>query len=351
MNPLAAGALLCAALPVLGFAAGRAHNRRKYKIRTPEGVQTAENFPLGGIGQYVRIRGWSRANPVLLVLHGGPGSTLGDAACRWQGALERHYTVVHWDQRGCGNTDFRAPGAEKPTLERLLSDLDQLVDHLRTAFGQERVLLMGHSWGTLLGALYAARHPEKTAAFLAVSPMLDFRVSERLSAQEAARRAREAGREGDARAIEEELTWLPSLRELDRENAGKLLRFRQRKEKYLPAQYGGQGLPARLLSPDFTAGDLRWMLRVDRLVANNRELYRALLSDGSGCPLCYKIPVIVAAGELDWTTPYILAADWFHRLSAPAKEFLSLAETGHLPFQERPEYFAEELLAALRRIT
>lgn len=351
MIPPAAGCLLCGVMPFLAFAAGRAYNRRKYKIRTPEGVQTAEYLPLGGTGQYVRIRGQSRANPVLLVLHGGPGSTLGDAACRWQGLLERYYTVAHWDQRGCGNTDFHDPGAEKPTLERLLSDLDQLTDHLCTAFGQERVLLMGHSWGTLLGGLYAARHPEKTAAFLAISPMLDFRASEILSAQEAARRAREVGREGDARAIEEEMKWLVPLRELDRANAGELLRFRQRKEKYLPPQYGGQGLFARLLSPDFTAGDLRWMLRADRLVANNRELYRALLSGGNNCPLCYDVPVIVAAGEWDWTTPHVLAADWFHRLSAPAKEFLSLAETGHLPFLERPERFAEELLAALRRIT
>ena len=96
----------------------------RYAIRTADGVQEAAYLPIGGIEQYIRVRGRSRANPVLLVLHGGPGSTLGATACRWQGALEAAFTVVHWDQRGSGNTYYRDPAAPPPTVERLLSDLD-----------------------------------------------------------------------------------------------------------------------------------------------------------------------------------------------------------------------------------
>ena len=114
----------------------------RYAIRTADGVQEAAYLPIGGIEQYIRVRGRSRANPVLLVLHGGPGSTLGATACRWQGALEAAFTVVHWDQRGSGNTYYRDPAAPPPTVERLLSDLDELVDALRAAKDDGEIALM-----------------------------------------------------------------------------------------------------------------------------------------------------------------------------------------------------------------
>ena len=120
-------------LPVSAAAAGRACQSGRYRITAPNGVQRAGYVPLGGIRQYVQVRSWDAAHPVLLVLHGGPGSTLGATACRWQGALEAAFTVVHWDQRGSGNTYYRDPAAPPPTVERLLSDLDELVDALRAA--------------------------------------------------------------------------------------------------------------------------------------------------------------------------------------------------------------------------
>ena len=175
----------------------------RYAIRTADGVQEAAYLPIGGIEQYIRVRGRSRANPVLLVLHGGPGSTLGATACRWQGALEAAFTVVHWDQRGSGNTYYRDPAAPPPTVERLLSDLDELVDALRARYGRDRLFLLGHSWGSLLGGLYALRRPEKLSAWLPVSQMVDFKRSEQVSAAEAIRRARGAGREEDAERLYE----------------------------------------------------------------------------------------------------------------------------------------------------
>ena len=118
-------------LPVSAAAAGRACQSGRYRITAPNGVQRAGYVPLGGIRQYVQVRSWDAAHPVLLVLHGGPGSPMSDWSYGWQAALERACTVVHWDQRGCGNTYYRNPGAEPPALELLLSDLDALIDCLR----------------------------------------------------------------------------------------------------------------------------------------------------------------------------------------------------------------------------
>ena len=249
----------------------------RYAIRTADGVQEAAYLPIGGIEQYIRVRGRSRANPVLLVLHGGPGSTLGATACRWQGALEAAFTVVHWDQRGSGNTYYRDPAAPPPTVERRLSDLDELVYALWARYGRDRLFLLGHSWGSLLGGLYALRRPEKLSAWLPVSQMVDFKRSEQVSAAEAIRRARGAGREEDAERLAQELEQVLALRRLDRAGAGALLRFRRRKERYLPPQYGGPSPLEGLAAPELTGNDLRWKLRFDRMLAANAALYEELL--------------------------------------------------------------------------
>ena len=300
----------------------------RYAIRTADGVQEAAYLPIGGIEQYIRVRGRSRANPVLLVLHGGPGSTLGATACRWQGALEAAFTVVHWDQRGSGNTYYRDPAAPPPTVERLLSDLDELVDALRARYGRDRLFLLGHSWGSLLGGLYALRRPEKLSAWLPVSQMVDFKRSEQVSAAEAIRRARGAGREEDAERLAQELEQVLALRRLDRAGAGALRRVRRRKERYLPPQYGGPSPLGGLAAPELTGNDLRWKLRFDRMLAANAALYEELLGGLSldGCPPRYGVPVILTAGERDWTTPYPLAAAYYDTLSAPCKVFLSLPD-------------------------
>ena len=189
----------------------------RYAIRTADGVQEAAYLPIGGIEQYIRVRGRSRANPVLLVLHGGPGSTLGATACRWQGALEAAFTVVHWDQRGSGNTYYRGPGRPAAHCGSGCSpDLDELVDALRARYGRDRLFLLGHSWGSLLGGLYALRRPEKLSAWLPVSQMVDFKRSEQVSAAEAIRRSPRGGREEDAERLAQELEQVLALRRLDR---------------------------------------------------------------------------------------------------------------------------------------
>ena len=141
-------------------------------------------------------------------------------------------------------------------------------------------------------------------------------------------------------------------RRLDRAGAGTLLRFRRRKERYLPPQYGGPSPLGGLAAPELTGNDLRWKLCFDRMLAANAALYEELLGGLSldGCPPRYGVPVILTAGERDWTTPYPLAAAYYDTLSAPCKVFLSLPDAGHLPFRERPEEWSHILLDALAQI-
>lgn len=215
------------------------------------------------------------------------------------------------------------------------------------------MVLLGHSWGTYLGALYAAAHPEKVSAYVGVSQMVDFRASERVSAREAVRRARAAGKTRDAQTILRELEQVLDRRTLDRPGAQALLRLRQHKERYLPEQYGSRMLRWRLTSPYLTPSVLRWMVSFDALVTSNQALYEALLDDRASLAercLRFEVPVLLVAGEHDWTTPHSTALAYFEALSAPRKKFLTIAGAGHLPFADQPEAFSAALLSFLSRL-
>lgn len=99
------------------------------------------------------VRGVDRRRPLLVVLQGGPGTSEGALFGHYDADLERHFVVVQWEQRGTGRSYHADIAPESMTVAQLLADLDQLVDALRQRFGQQRVVVLGHSWGTVLGTL------------------------------------------------------------------------------------------------------------------------------------------------------------------------------------------------------
>ena len=184
--------------------------------------------------------------------------------------------------------------------------------------------------------------------------MVDFRRSEQVSSWEAARLAEQAGRPRDAREIRRMLGQLMACRELDRSAAKGMLELRRLKERYLPEQYAGQSLSAYVVSPDSTLRDLRWTFCVGARLESYREVYRMLLSE-KGASLCgddlrYQVPVVFVSGNNDWTTPYPLALEYYRRITAPRKVFLTMEGVGHLPFLERSEEFSCRVQRALEAV-
>ncbi|WP_312640319.1 alpha/beta hydrolase [Hydrogenoanaerobacterium sp.] len=345
------GLLILFALTII---IGKIIGAQKYKIRSETGIQKAEYITIGGVEQYIQIRGQDIYNPVIIMLHGGPGNSMAYYSYGWQADLEQDYTIVHWDQRGCGNTYYRNKKVKKPTLDLLLSDLDELVEYICLEYEKETVIIMGHSWGTFLGGIYSGEHPEKVSAYIAISQMLNFKKSEQISAQEAVRLANAAGKTQDAQEISETLELIMAYQKLDKPEATELMKFRQLKEKYLPSQYGDKMVPLLLFSPYMTFNDLKWMLSFDKLIESNSELYEVLFSDGKlsmyDYNLQYEVPVIIIAGDCDWTTPYRMAFSYFNDISAPNKELITIENTGHIPFVDKPKYFSEALLKALSNV-
>lgn len=308
------------------------------RIVTPEGVDRLEAVRIGGIDQWVSIRGADRRNPVLLMLHGGPGYP--DLPLSWyfQRGWEEYFTVVQWDQRGAGKTyaaNDSAAIAPTLTIPRMVADAEEMVAWLRREFGRERIFVLGHSWGSFLGLTIAQRHPEWLHAYIGVGQAVDVPESERRGWRFAMARARAAG---DTQAVRE----LASIAPYAAPGRPITRAALELQRKYL-SRYGGavRGRPggahevaAMALAPEYTDADLAalWTgneVSEARLLAEvaNRDLTGVTQL---GCPL------LLFEGRDDYNVSSSVAAEWFARVRAPEKRLVWFERSAHRVMNEEP---------------
>jgi pimeloyl-ACP methyl ester carboxylesterase len=134
----------------------------------PGSVASLEHIALGGVPQWVLIRGRSAKNPVVLFLHGGPGMPAMYLAHAWQRPLEDEFVMVQWDRLGAGKSYFGEIPTRYLTVRRLLDDTYELANFLRGRFAQDRIILVGHSWGSYLGMLAVRERPDLFRAYVGV---------------------------------------------------------------------------------------------------------------------------------------------------------------------------------------
>ena len=283
---------------------------------------------------------------MLIWLHGGPGSSETPLLRRLNSALENHFTVIYWDQRLAGHTldPFEAPPA-RLTVGQMISDLEVLVDRARTRFHKSKVVLVGHSWGTMLGVIYTAQRPENVAAYVGIGQMADKPTAERLSYDYAINQARTRG---NAKA----------LRDLRRIGPPPYTGDHIFTERAWLQAFGGvsfkdMSLP-RLMWTGIRASEANWrdvyatneggklglkLLEPELLRTNLDHTYTA-----------FKAPVFVVAGRFDHVTDVGLARAYLERISAPKKDFLLFGRSGHSPHLEEPEQFDAWMIEAVRPI-
>lgn len=134
----------------------------------PDPIAALEPVAIGGMTQWLLIRGQDRTAPVILWLHGGPGAAQMPLAHATTRALERDFVLVHWDQRSAGKSNPRGFNPATMTLEQFLQDAHEVTRYLQARLGTGRILVLGHSWGTMLGARLVARWPEEYAGYIGV---------------------------------------------------------------------------------------------------------------------------------------------------------------------------------------
>ncbi|MCG8569259.1 MAG: alpha/beta hydrolase [Spirochaetes bacterium] len=162
-------------LTLFSLLAYRFYLKNSTKIETQNGISTLEEITLGDLKQWILIRGEDKNNPVLIFLHGGLGMPMGGMASSrsLDSELMKKYTIVHWDQRGAGKSYNRDIPASSMTFGRLVEDCNELIDYIRDKLNQDKVFLVGHSIGTIVGIKTVYKYPEKINAYVGVGQLIN----------------------------------------------------------------------------------------------------------------------------------------------------------------------------------
>ena len=329
---------LSTALPAHAAPDPRAVLAEVGRIVSDHGVDEAKAVEIGGIKQWITVRGRDRRNPILLVIHGGPAAP--ELPTRWlfEAPWTDYFTVVEWDQRGAGKTyRLNDPAAVAPTLgeERIVKDGEELVGWLRATYGKKKIFVIGHSWGTVVGLELARRIPGQIYAYIGAGQIISMREGEKVGYAWTLAQARKAG---DARAVAELESIAPYPEPDGSLPLAKINIERKWSVRFGALTHGRSSYDfwenAERLSPDYADADFKAIdagsaLTLPKLLP---ELARVDFSTMKQV----RCPVIIFAGRYDHTTPSEPVRRWFAALSAPYKHWVWFENSAHMLYAEEP---------------
>ena len=319
---------------------------RDLAIHTPRGVQEAMYVRLGGIDQWVQIRGDDRDNPVLLFVHGGPGSAISPFASLLK-PWERDFTVVIWDQRCAGKTYARGGVASCKglSLASVAKDGTDLSDILRRRLHKSRIVVLGHSWGTMVGLRMVHDRPDLYSAYVGTGQVVSIPEKEPVVWDRAMALLRGAHDEAGIRALQ--AIGRPPYRtsqDLIRER-NLSLRHDIPSERDLYSRFVRVGL----FAPGWSLWDIYQYLQAPQ---HAEDATYAATADYDARVLgpTFQIPIFVINGADDNVTPAALAQRYVAGIKAPHTEFIALPGAGHSAVLTEPEVFLRQLDERVRPI-
>jgi pimeloyl-ACP methyl ester carboxylesterase len=303
------------------------------------GIARLEEVELGGMNQWISIRGEDKTNPILLWLHGGPGLAQMPLAHYLDSELEKEYVVVHWDQRGAGKSNPLDFDESTMTEEQFLSDAYELVKYLQDSLGQEKIYLLGHSWGSKLGIELVNMYPEDFHAFISVTQIVNIEEGLDISYEWL---KNEIERNDDVRSLEK----------LEKIGEPPYNIKRYRDFANIMVSYGGNIDLSReelirigIQAPEYTF--LEYIQWLDGALRNAGPIW----STSDEHDIDYRdeitsvdVPIYFFAGRNDYTTPLVLIEDYFEKIQAPKKELIIFENSAHTPFLKESEKFYNEVI-------
>ncbi len=316
----------------------------------PGGINDLMAVEIGGIKQWISVRGNDPANPMLLFIHGGPGSPMMPESWTFQRPWEDFFTVVQWDQRGAGKTFSAAK--RKPdssmTIDEMQSDAEQLIDLLLQKYGKKKLFLLGHSWGSILGVRVAQHRPELLYAYIGVGQVVNMRRNEAVGYQMTLAAARAAGNKEAIRDLERMAPY-PSA-------DGSIPHLKTNIERKWDVALGGMlygqsdddESQRYALSPQYDGYDSRSAEIGES--ATVTILWPQLASVSFDDVTVFKCPVFIFGGSHDMTTPEPLAFDFYSRIQAPDKKYFKIDRASHYVFNEAPGEVLMDLVLYVRTV-
>jgi len=308
---------------------------------TAAAIQETRFVSLGGIEQWITIRGANRANPVLLIVHGGPGDAQSSLRSAYT-VYEKDFTIVQWDQRGAGKT-YAQNLTSPPEPERVELDGIELAQYLCNYLAKKKIIVLGHSWGSYLAVGMVQRRPELFVAYVGTGQVGSWRANIQVQFDFLLARARAAN---DRKRVEQ----LEEIGKPDPASAEKYFSWWSMRNPYMP--------------PD----DSKWFEELRRIVRSDPEFteeYMKTLGEGMkysgrttvGAMLTtelpttantFKLPFFVIQGREDMVTPTSVAMNYFNVVKAPKKKLILIEHAGHFALVTHPEEFLAALVKNVR---
>ena len=294
------------------------------------GVDEGIYVEIGGQEQYLLIRGADKNNPVIIFLHGGPSSPESYVNYVWVNDLVDDYTVVDWDQRGCGRTYMNNcdldPANDSATYEQALIDLDELVDYVCNRFDKKQVIIIGHSYGIVLASDYIEKHPDKVSSYIAIAQVVSMDINNRYMADQAISNAESAGEDySELKKALENYNEYPCV--------ATTMALRQEAFTYLEEPLSEKSTWLALTSPYMGMADFEWFLKqlepLDEYIERNRLLYDSLLDFNLyDVNIPESVSVTYISGSLDYVCPVQTIEDYIDKSGVNGTLYI-IDECGH----------------------
>lgn len=305
-------------------------------IPSPAGISANEKVRLGGVDQWIQIRGHDRTKPILLFLHGGPGFPQMPFS-HLNAELERDFVVVQWDQRGAGKSYSWSLPDDSMRVERFVADTHDLAQLLLKRFGTPKCYLVAHSWGSLFGALTAARYPELFYAFVSIGQVASLPETQQVRYQFALDAAH---KEGNPKAVAE-------LTRIGRPPHSTFAQcdVMEKWVKHYAAEENQPIPPSKFWRLAFASPAYSWV-DLAKIPLGFRysfaRLWREIFYDVNLFEQAPRldVPAYFLVGRYDSVVTANVAQQYFERLDAPrGKQLIWFEQSGHWPhFTEADKY-------------
>ncbi len=275
---------------------------------------------IGGIKQVIEIKTADSNRPVLLFLSGGPGSSMMNNAASYTNILKDKFTIVQWDQRDAGKTLKLNPSPTQPSVAQMGKDTYEVINFLRKELNQEKIYLLGSSWGNVLGFYIVKNHPELVQAYFAVNPV----ISQLASEQELLKTLKVHFKENAVATKELESVNIPFKMDEDLFYLRKWLFYKEGKEF--------------AIGDDFKKGFLQWSKTWSPAwnEVMNIDLPKTLTK--VDCPVYF----LVGKNDIQTSTP--ITKQYFEVLKAPKKDLFLFEKSGHQIHQDEPAAFQNTII-------
>lgn len=317
----------------------------QHSVKTPEiagenAISELRKIELNGRTQWISIRGQNKEAPVLLFLAGGPGGTQLAAVRHSLSMLEKHFIVIGWDQPGSGKS-YESGNSLSP--EDYIKDGEALTHYLIKEFNQNKITLVGESWGSYLGLKLVEKSPDNYERLITTGQMVDFLETELI---DYAKTIELSFKSGDFKTMNKLIAnGKPPYygKNVTAKTALYLNYLTNEMNRNTAIHNPGYNTMRDLMSPEYSILDKINFFRGILYTFNDvyQQLYDIDLRENV---TKIEVPIMMLIGRHDLNAPTALAEEYYNLLDAPQKKWIWFEHSGHSPWINESNLFIEEVI-------